>query len=53
MQDDSIQNNNSIELIIKPKKYTDILGSEIPGVETFFDFDEAVAAAKANEASQS
>ena len=31
---------------IKPKKYTDILQSEIPGVETFFDFDEAVAAAK-------
>ena len=43
---DSIQNNNSTELIIKPKKYTDILGSEIPGVETFFDFDEAVAAAR-------
>ena len=33
-------------MIIKPKKYTDILASEIPGVETFFDFDEAVAAAK-------
>ncbi len=32
---------------IKPKKYTDILGSEIAGVETFFDFDEATAAAKA------
>jgi cytochrome c biogenesis protein CcdA/thioredoxin-related protein len=32
---------------IKPKKYTDILGSEIAGVETFFDFDEAIAAAKA------
>ncbi len=29
----------------RPKKYTDILGSEIAGVETFFDFDEAVAAA--------
>jgi thiol:disulfide interchange protein len=34
-------------LYVKPKKYTDILGSEIAGVETFFDFDEAVAAAKA------
>ena len=32
---------------IKPKKYTDILESEIAGVETFFDFDEAIAAAKA------
>ena len=32
---------------IKPKKYTDILSSEIAGVQTFFDFDEAVAAAKA------
>lgn len=33
---------------IKPKKYTDILHSEIPGVENlFFDFDEALAAAKA------
>ena len=32
---------------IKPKKYTDILGPEIAGVETFFDFDEALAAAKA------
>ena len=31
---------------IPPKKYTDILASEIPGVETFFDFDEAVAAAR-------
>lgn len=31
---------------VKPKSYTDILASEIPGVETFFDFDEAVAAAK-------
>lgn len=31
---------------IKPKKYTDILESEIAGVETFFDFDEAIAAAK-------
>ena len=30
----------------RPKKYTDILQSEIPGVETFFDFDEAVTAAK-------
>lgn len=43
---DSVQNNNTTQLIIKPKKYTDILESEIPGVETFFDFDEAVAAAK-------
>lgn len=33
---------------IKPKKYTDILESEIPGVEDlFFDYSEAQAAAKA------
>lgn len=33
---------------IKPKKYTDILESEIPGVEElFFDYNEAQAAAKA------
>jgi thiol:disulfide interchange protein len=33
---------------VRPKKYTDILHSEIPGVEyTFFDYDEALAAAKA------
>jgi len=33
---------------IRPKKYTDILHSEIPGVEnTFFDYEEALAAAKA------
>ena len=43
---DSVQNNKSTELIIKPKKYIDILSSEIPGVETFFDFEEAVSAAK-------
>lgn len=43
---DSVQNNNAGELIIMPKKYIDILSSEIPGVEVFFDFDEAVAAAK-------
>ncbi|MEP6594718.1 MAG: thioredoxin family protein [Ginsengibacter sp.] len=43
---DTSQNKSSSPLIIKPKKYTDILQSEIPGVEAFFDFDEAVAAAK-------
>jgi thiol:disulfide interchange protein DsbD len=33
---------------IRPQKYTDILHSEIPGVEDlFFDYDEAIAAAKA------
>ena len=40
-------NTNKTVAYIKPKKYTDILGSEIAGVETFFDFDEAIAAAKA------
>lgn len=32
--------------VIKPVKYTDFLESEIPGVEAFFDYDEAMAAAK-------
>jgi len=31
---------------LKPIKYTDILESEIPGVEAFFDYDEAVVAAR-------
>lgn len=31
----------------QPKKYTDLLESEIPGVNSFFDYDEALAAAKA------
>ncbi|CAN5355765.1 hypothetical protein BH09BAC2_BH09BAC2_21440 [soil metagenome] len=31
---------------VQPKKYTDILGSEIPGVVTFFDIEEALDAAK-------
>lgn len=30
-----------------PKKYTDFLTSEIPGVTTYYDFDEALAASKA------
>lgn len=32
--------------IVKPKKYTDILESEILGVDAFFDYEEALAAAK-------
>ncbi len=44
------QNDTTTSLIpsktIRPKKYTDILQSEIPGVETFFDYDEGLAAAK-------
>ena len=40
-------NSAKVNSYIKPKKYTDILASEIAGVETFFDFDEAVEAAKA------
>jgi thiol:disulfide interchange protein DsbD len=31
---------------LQPKKYTDLLESEIPGVNSFFDFDEALAAAR-------
>ncbi|MEO6455687.1 MAG: thioredoxin family protein [Ginsengibacter sp.] len=46
VNDTSSQNNTTASLTIKPKKYIDILESEIPGVEAFFDFDEAVAAAK-------
>ncbi|WEK37751.1 MAG: thioredoxin family protein [Candidatus Pseudobacter hemicellulosilyticus] len=34
------------DLGVKPVKYTDILESEIPGVEAFFDYEEAIAAAK-------
>ncbi|HET8574099.1 MAG TPA: protein-disulfide reductase DsbD domain-containing protein [Edaphocola sp.] len=30
-----------------PKKYTDFLTSEIPGVMTYYDFEEALAASKA------
>lgn len=30
----------------RPKKYTDFLESEIPGVDAFFDYDEAIAAAR-------
>ncbi len=32
---------------IKPVKYTDFLESEIPGVHAFFDYEEAIKAAKA------
>jgi thiol:disulfide interchange protein DsbD len=46
INDSSSKNKNTSSLSIRPKKYTDILQSEIPGVEAFFDFDEAVAAAK-------
>jgi thiol:disulfide interchange protein len=31
---------------IQPKKYTDILESEVPGVQAFFDYEEALQAAK-------
>jgi thiol:disulfide interchange protein DsbD len=31
---------------IRPVKYTDILESEVPGVQAFFDYDEALQAAK-------
>ena len=38
--------NTNSSLALKPVKYTDILGSEIPGVESYFDYDEGLAAAK-------
>ena len=44
-QTDTTSSTSSLPEIF-PKKYTDILQSEIPGVKAFFDFDEAVAAAK-------
>ncbi|MEO7802424.1 MAG: thioredoxin family protein, partial [Ginsengibacter sp.] len=44
------QNTNTASLSpgkqIKPKKYIGLLQSEIPGVETFFDYEEGLAAAK-------
>ncbi len=42
----SFENKDSSSVTVKPKKYTDILQSEIPGVEAFFDFNEALAAAR-------
>lgn len=30
----------------RPQKYTDILKSELPGIEPYFDYEEALAAAK-------
>lgn len=45
----SYNSKNTVSLYnddIKPSKYTEFLKSEIPGVETFFDYEEAVAAAK-------
>jgi thiol:disulfide interchange protein len=41
--------SNTSSAAIRPVKYTDILGSEIPGVESYFDYDEAIAAAKATK----
>lgn len=45
----TVQGSSSSEgngAAIKPVKYTDILESEIPGVEAFFDYEEGLAAAK-------
>lgn len=39
----------SNSLALKPVKYIDILGSEIPGVASYFDYDEALEAAKATK----
>jgi thiol:disulfide interchange protein DsbD len=46
LNDTSSQNKDLSTVTVKPKKYTNILESEIPGVEAFFDFDEALAAAR-------
>lgn len=40
----AVDNSN----MIQPKKYTDILKSELPGITAFFDYDEALAASKAS-----
>jgi thiol:disulfide interchange protein len=45
-QKNTDSSNSGVKVYVRPKKYTDILQSEIPGVETFFDLDEALAAAK-------
>ncbi|MEO5647446.1 MAG: thioredoxin family protein, partial [Chitinophagaceae bacterium] len=42
-----LNNTGGIPAAFKPKKYTGFLASEILGVETYFDMDEALAAAKA------
>ncbi|MBA2250766.1 MAG: thioredoxin family protein [Chitinophagaceae bacterium] len=46
LADTGVQVRDTSTFFIRPKKYIDILESEIPNVETFFDFDEAVAAAR-------
>lgn len=38
--------SNSTSQDIRPKKYVDILKSELPGVTTFFEYEEALEAAK-------
>lgn len=43
----TVDANNSGN-VIKPVKYTDFLESEIHGVEAFFDYEEAIKAAKAS-----
>lgn len=39
--------SNSENQTHAPKRYTDFLTSELPGVRTYFDYDEALAASKA------
>jgi len=47
VQSSSAAGGNAVaESGFKPKKYTDFLESEIPGVDAFFDYDEAIAAAR-------
>lgn len=51
-QDFKLQSGNSLSAPAvslagpQPQKYTDLLESEIPGVNCFFDYDEAMQAAK-------
>lgn len=45
-----IESNTSVTIDLgehKPKKYTDKLHSEFPGITTYFDYEEALAASKA------
>ncbi len=44
---DTVQIKKDTSNIVKPKKYTGFLESEILGADAFFDYEEALAAAKA------
>lgn len=45
--EDSTKQKSTLADTLKPKKYTDILQSEILGVDAYFDYEEALKASKA------